>query len=99
VGLHVSSGVDVAYSSTSLLRELHARYLISTRLLTTWLADHLLVANLAQVGFIVQLIGSYVPDMTRHVVNARICVRGACEKLNEVGPCGNEADGVSGESR
>jgi hypothetical protein len=87
VGLYVSSGVDVAYCSTSLLRELHARYLISTRLLTTWLADHLLVANLAQVGFIVQLIGSYVPDMTRHVVNGRICVRGACEKLQEVSHC------------
>jgi mediator of RNA polymerase II transcription subunit 12 len=92
VGLYVSSGVGVTYCSTSLLRELHARYLISTRLLTTWLADHLLVANLAQVGFIVQLIGSYVPDMTRHVVNGRICVRGACEKLHEVSYCVNEAE-------
>ena len=99
VGLYVSSGVDVAYSSTSLLRELHARYLISTRLLTTWLADHLLVANLAQVGFIVQLIGSYIPDMTRHVVNGRICVRGACEKLLEVRPRVNEADRVPGKNR
>lgn len=85
MGLYVSDLIGVAYCSTSLLRELHARYLISTRLLTTWLADHLLIANLAQVGFIVQLVGSYIPDMTRHVVNGRICVRGACEKLKEVG--------------
>jgi mediator of RNA polymerase II transcription subunit 12 len=71
-------------SSTSLLRELHAKYLISTRLLTTWLGEHLLTANLAQVGFIVQLVGNYISDMARHVVNGRICVRAACEKLKEV---------------
>jgi hypothetical protein len=74
----------IAYISTSLLCQLHARYLISTRLLTTWLADHLLTSNLAQVGFIVQLTGSYLPDMARHVANGRICVRAACEKLTEV---------------
>jgi mediator of RNA polymerase II transcription subunit 12 len=67
-----------------LLRELHAKYLISSRLLTTWLADHLLTSNLAQVGFIVQLISSYIPDMARHVVNGRMCVRAACEKIKEV---------------
>jgi len=85
MGLHVSRPPSVELiTSQSLLCQLHAKHLISTRLLTTWLADHLLIANLAQVGFIVQLIASHIPDMTRHVVNGRICIRAACEKLKEV---------------
>ena len=85
MGLYVSwASITTADASIVLLRELHAKYLISTRLLTTWLADHLLTSNLAQVGFIVQLISSYIPDMARHVVNGRMCVRAACEKLQEV---------------
>jgi hypothetical protein len=70
--------------STDLLRELHAKYLISSRLLTLWLADHLLTANLAQVGFIAQLVGTYSSDMARHVVNGRLCLRAACERIQEV---------------
>ena len=85
MGLYVSwTPITTADTSIVLLRELHAKYLISTRLLTTWLADHLLTSNLAQVGFVVQLISSYIPDMARHVVNGRMCVRAACEKLKEV---------------
>jgi hypothetical protein len=70
--------------STELLRELHAKYLISSRLLTLWLADHLLTANLAQVGFIAQLVATYSSDMARHVVNGRVCLRAACDKIQEV---------------
>lgn len=69
---------------TKLLGNLHAKYLISSRLFTAWLADHLSTANLAQVGFIVQLTTTYLSDMSRHVVNGRICIRAACEKIREV---------------
>jgi mediator of RNA polymerase II transcription subunit 12 len=74
----------VLTSSTKLLSNLRAKYLISSRLFTAWLADHLLIANLAQVGFIAQLISIYLADMSRHVVNGRTCIRGACEKIKEV---------------
>jgi mediator of RNA polymerase II transcription subunit 12 len=71
-------------NSTKLLGVLHTKYLVSSRLFTAWLADHLLTANLAQAGFIAQLITVYISDMARNVVNGRSCVRAACEKIREV---------------
>ena len=68
-----SSGryLDMLTSRTKLLSNLRAKYLISSRLFTAWLADHLLIANLAQVGFIAQLTSIYLADMSRHIVNGR----------------------------
>nr|XP_018265377.1 uncharacterized protein I303_01743 [Kwoniella dejecticola CBS 10117]OBR87535.1 hypothetical protein I303_01743 [Kwoniella dejecticola CBS 10117] len=70
--------------STRLLRELHRRQLVSSRLLSGWMADYLGFANLAQVGFLAQLIGEYSGDLMKHLCNARHCLRNACEKLKEV---------------
>nr|XP_019047064.1 hypothetical protein I302_03671 [Kwoniella bestiolae CBS 10118]OCF25994.1 hypothetical protein I302_03671 [Kwoniella bestiolae CBS 10118] len=70
--------------STQLMRELHRRRLLSSRLLSGWMADYLGYANLAQLGFVVQMIGEYLGDMVEHVCNARQCVRNACEKLKEI---------------
>jgi hypothetical protein len=96
VGIRVCSqstlNLDVrendVFDRMKLLRELHTRYLISSRLLCAWLADSLATANLAQTGFISQLIGDYLPDMARHVTIGRQCVRSICAKLKEVS-CGS----------
>jgi hypothetical protein len=81
-------GKLTVFNRMKLLRELHTRYLISSRLLCAWLADSLATANLAQTGFISQLIGDYLPDMARHVTIGRQCVRSICAKLKEVS-CGS----------
>jgi mediator of RNA polymerase II transcription subunit 12 len=70
---------------TTLFRELHALHLISSRIFTTWLAETLSLSNLAQVGFVTQLITAHLPDVVRHLISARLCVRAACEKVKEVG--------------
>ncbi|WWD21578.1 hypothetical protein CI109_106064 [Kwoniella shandongensis] len=70
--------------STRLMRELHTRHLLSSRLLSGWMADYLSHTNLAQLGFLAQLIGEYLQDMTNHQCNARHCVKAACEKLKEI---------------
>ncbi|WVR04690.1 hypothetical protein IAU60_001701 [Kwoniella sp. DSM 27419] len=70
--------------STRLTRELHKRDLVSTRLLTGWLADFLGQANLAQLGFVAQLVGAYLPDMIKHLCNGRHCLRGACQQIKEI---------------
>ncbi|WVO18867.1 uncharacterized protein IAS62_000139 [Cryptococcus decagattii] len=70
--------------STRLLRALHTKHLISTRLFTGWLADHLTHVNLAQLGFLAQLIGEYLDDLVHHLGSARHCLRAACDKLVEV---------------
>jgi mediator of RNA polymerase II transcription subunit 12 len=49
-----------------------------------WLADHLAIANLAQVGFIAQLIADYLPDMARHVWIGRLCLRAVCDKIQDI---------------
>jgi mediator of RNA polymerase II transcription subunit 12 len=49
-----------------------------------WLADFQRTANLAQLGFVAQLIGDYLPDMLHHLAAARVCIKGACEKIKEV---------------
>jgi mediator of RNA polymerase II transcription subunit 12 len=46
-----------------------------------WLADYLLIANLAQLGFVAHLIGGFLPDMARHVLIGRHAVRAACNGL------------------
>lgn len=58
--------------------------MISTRLFTGWLADHLTHVNLAQLGFLAQLIGEYLDDLVHHLGSARHCLRAACDKLVEV---------------
>jgi mediator of RNA polymerase II transcription subunit 12 len=78
------SYTGLADSSTTLLRELHTRRLVSSRILTGWLADTLASVNLAQAGFVIQLIGSYLPDMAHHAINGRHCIRACCEKIKEV---------------
>jgi hypothetical protein len=70
--------------SMILLRELHAKYLISSRLFVGWLVDTLSSTNLAQIGFIASLFGDYLPEMARHVVIARQCVRVVLAKIDEV---------------
>ncbi|WVQ98147.1 hypothetical protein IAU59_005269 [Kwoniella sp. CBS 9459] len=70
--------------STRLMRELYNRRLLSSRILSGWLADYLNYANLAQLGFVAQMIGEHLPDMAKHLCNARYCVRAACDKLKEI---------------
>nr|XP_019005040.1 uncharacterized protein I203_01884 [Kwoniella mangroviensis CBS 8507]OCF68501.1 hypothetical protein I203_01884 [Kwoniella mangroviensis CBS 8507] len=70
--------------SAQLMRKLHRHQLLSSRLLSGWMADFLGYANLAQLGFLAQLIGEYLEDVTKHLCNARQCVRNACEKLKEI---------------
>nr|XP_019008399.1 uncharacterized protein I206_06958 [Kwoniella pini CBS 10737]OCF47180.1 hypothetical protein I206_06958 [Kwoniella pini CBS 10737] len=70
--------------STQLMRELHRCQLLSSRLLSGWMADFLGLSNLAQLGFVAQLIGEYIADMVKHLCNARHCVRNACAKLQEI---------------
>lgn len=60
------------------------RQLISGRMLAGWLVDTLATANLAQIGFLLQLLGERLPEMGRHASIARLCVRVACAKLVEV---------------
>jgi mediator of RNA polymerase II transcription subunit 12 len=67
-----------------LLVQFRIKHLISTRLFVSWLADTLATANLAQVGFVAQLIGDLLPEMSRHTTIARVCVRAACAKIDEV---------------
>ncbi|WVO16601.1 hypothetical protein L204_104280 [Cryptococcus depauperatus] len=67
--------------STRLLREMHAKNLLSNRLFSGWLAEHLSQVNLAQLGFLAQLVGEYLSDMIRHLDSARHCIRAACERL------------------
>lgn len=50
----------------------------------SWLADYMRISNLAQLGFVTQLIGDYLPDMVNHITCARVCLRGLCEKTKEV---------------
>lgn len=66
------------------MRELHSRRLISNRTFLGWLADYLSLANLAQVGFIAQLIADYLPDMARHVWIGRLCLRAVCDKIQDI---------------
>lgn len=70
--------------SMKLLNELRAHRLLSNRLFVAWLVDILAISNLAQVGFIAQLIGDYLPEITRHLSLARACIRAACSKISEV---------------
>ena len=63
---------------------MRTKHLISTRIFVAWLVDMLSITNLAQVGFVTQLIGEHLPEISRHVSVARSCVRIACAKLNEV---------------
>ena len=73
-----------AHSSTKLLRQLEDRQLVSGRILLGWLVDTLATANLAQIGFVLQLLGDRLPEMGRHAAIARVCVRVSCAKLVEV---------------
>jgi len=90
VGLQVSAilaskfGSLTDFFSSKLLREMRARYLISTKILVAWLVDMLGIANLAQIGFITQLIGEHLPEISKHSSVARPCIRIVCAKLNEV---------------
>ncbi|OCF32517.1 hypothetical protein I316_05697 [Kwoniella heveanensis BCC8398] len=70
--------------SARLMRELYNRHLLSSRILSGWLSDYLSHSNLAQLGFVAQMIGEHLPDMAKHMSNARYCVRAACEKLKEI---------------
>ncbi|KAK4684962.1 hypothetical protein P7C73_g5195, partial [Tremellales sp. Uapishka_1] len=72
-----------SYSMT-LLRKLHTRRLLSSRILCGWLADSLATSNLAQVGFMAQLITSYLPDMAHHLSIGRHSIRACCDKIIEI---------------
>lgn len=48
------------------------------------MADFLAAANLAQVGFIAQLISNYLSDVACHVPIGRVMIRAACQKIKEV---------------
>lgn len=72
-----------AHGSMRMLHELRAKYLISTRIFISWLVDTLATVNLAQVGFVAQLLGVFLPQLSNHVVLARPCVRAACAKISE----------------
>ncbi|WVF69703.1 hypothetical protein IAT40_004482 [Kwoniella sp. CBS 6097] len=70
--------------STRLMRELYIRHLLSSRILSGWLAEYLSHANLAQLGFVAQMIGEHLSDIAKHMCNARFCIRAACDKLKEI---------------
>ena len=40
--------------------------------------------NLAQLGFVLRLLGHYLPTMARYLDIARPCVRAACDRFIEV---------------
>ncbi|KLT44190.1 hypothetical protein CC85DRAFT_283709 [Cutaneotrichosporon oleaginosum] len=71
------------YSNT-LLKQLNRKRLISQRQLVGWLADFLGQANLAQVGFVAQLIHENLNDVAESSSISRHCVRSACVKLKEI---------------
>ncbi len=54
------------------------------RVLLSWLADFLAIANLEQVGLVSKLIGDHLTGMSRHVTIAKTCLRAACERITEV---------------
>ena len=80
----VTEGGSATDFSKRLLRELRTRSLLSTRFLSSWMLDTLDAANLARLGFVLELIGEYLPDMSRHLPISRACVRAACAKIEEV---------------
>ncbi|WVQ75963.1 hypothetical protein IAR50_005599 [Cryptococcus sp. DSM 104548] len=70
--------------SNRLLRELHSQQLLSTRIFSGWLSDHLSHVNLAQLGFLLQVVSEHLLDISKHQSSARHCLRAACEKLQEL---------------
>jgi mediator of RNA polymerase II transcription subunit 12 len=66
------------------LKELHAEKLISVRILLSWLADQLSTCNLAQLGFVVQVLGEYLAEAAEHLSLARLIVRSTCHRIQEV---------------
>lgn len=70
--------------SNQLLHQLYRKRLISPRLLVQWLSDFLGTANLAQLGFVSQLIHDNLVDVAEYVVVGRHCVRAACAKIDEI---------------
>lgn len=70
--------------SDSLLHQLYRKRLISPRQLASWLADFLGVANLAQLGYVTQLVHENLADVAEFPSIARHCVRSACGKIEEI---------------
>ncbi|ODO08687.1 hypothetical protein L198_00420 [Cryptococcus wingfieldii CBS 7118] len=70
--------------SNRLLGELDTKQLLSTRLFAGWLSEHLSHVNLAQLGFLLQVISKHLLDISKHQSSARHCLRAACEKLKEL---------------
>ena len=91
--------VHTELASSKLLREMRSKRLISTRVFVGWLVDLLGIANLAQIGFVAQLIGDFLPEISKHASVARSCIRIACSKLSEVShPPGSSVLSSSGRS-
>ena len=72
--------------SCKLLHSLHSFHLLSGRILSGWLVDQLTTTNLAQLGFVVRLLGNYLPTIAGYVDITRPCVRAACDRVVEVSP-------------
>jgi mediator of RNA polymerase II transcription subunit 12 len=70
--------------TNSLLKQLYRKRLVSPRQLVGWLADFLGQTNLAQVGFVTQLIHENLTDVAESSSISRHCVRSACVKLKEI---------------
>ncbi|TXT13184.1 hypothetical protein VHUM_01585 [Vanrija humicola] len=70
--------------SNALLRELYRKRLIASRLLVSWLADFLGSANLAQLGFVTQLLHESLAYVSEYAYIGRHCVRAACAKIEEI---------------
>ena len=65
----------------ALLQELKAKRLLSNRLFTSWLSDQLAAANLVQLPLLSRLVALFLPELARHVINGRQCVRALCSAL------------------
>lgn len=57
---------------------------MSSRILLSWLADQLSNCNLAQLGFVSQLLGGFLLDAVNNLSLARVIVRAACYRSKEV---------------
>ncbi|BEJ12006.1 hypothetical protein CspHIS471_0204660 [Cutaneotrichosporon sp. HIS471] len=70
--------------TNNLLKQLYRKRLVSPRQLVGWLSDFLGQANLAQIGFVTQLIHENLADVAESPSISRHCVRSACVKIKEI---------------
>lgn len=65
----------------ALLLKLKVTRLLSNRMFTSWLSDQLASSNLVQLPFLSRLVALFLPEMARHVINGRQCIRALCSSL------------------